>query len=571
MMNSRSIRTFVGRTHRLRLFSSSIIGADHPYVIRSPGPDIVVPSPTPNYNDFITQEFPKFGDKPAIVVANMDGTSDVRTFNDLVADVDSVAYALRNQFGFGVGDTALLISPNNADYFTCVHAALRLGGVLSPANPLYTSHEIKNQMKDSGSTLMIVHPMCLENAKGAIELLKEEGDPRNIQVIVLGAEGMGGFEPLDAFKGTGNKVGSLGSVSDDALAVLPYSSGTTGLPKGTMLSHRNMVANTFQLDWVDRRFWDHGNEVVISPLPFFHIYGFMVSLNHTLFDGSTLVTTPAFDLVKFLELIQEHKVTKAHLVPPIILGLAKHPIVDKYDLSSLKGITSAAAPLGVEVEKATRERLGCIVKQGWGMSELSPVGCVNPDDDVRSGSSGPPAASMLFKIVDTETGELLPRGQEGEIVCTGPNVMLGYLNNEEANKDIFDQDGWMRTGDIGKADEDGYITLTDRLKELIKYKGFQVPPAELEALLLTHPAIMDTAVIARPDPEGGEVPVAFVTFKPEQEVAPEEVANWVAERVAPHKKLRGGVVPIDVIPKSASGKILRRLLVERDRAGEFTK
>jgi acyl-CoA synthetase (AMP-forming)/AMP-acid ligase II len=564
-----SLRTFSNIRH-VRLFSSSIIGADHPNVIRSPAPDIVVPSPTPNYNDFITQDFAKFGDKPAVIVANMDGSKDIRTFNQLLGDVDSVAYEMSSQLGFKAGDTALLLSPNHADYFTAVHATLRLRGVVSPANPLYTAHEIKNQMKDSGATLMIVHPMCLENAKGALDLLKEEGDNRNVNLIVLGNEGMG-YDPLEALKGTGNKVPSLGPVADDALAVLPYSSGTTGLPKGTMLSHKNLVTNILQFDWVEKRFWNSGNEVIISPLPFFHIYGFTASLNLAIEDGSTVVTTPSFDMVRFLELIQKHKVSRAQLVPPIVLGLAKHPIVDKYDLSSLNVIVSGAAPLGAEVEQAASKRLNCIVKQAWGMSELAPLGCLNPDDDVRSGSSGVPAASMLYKIVDTETGELLPRGEEGEVVCAGPNVMLGYLNNEKANQETFDKDGWMRTGDIGKADEDGYITLTDRLKELIKYKGFQVPPAELEALLLTHPAIMDAAVIARPDPEGGEVPVGFVTFKPDQVVEPEEVADWVAERVAPHKKLRGGVVPLDVIPKSASGKILRRFLVDRDRAGEFTK
>jgi acyl-CoA synthetase (AMP-forming)/AMP-acid ligase II len=284
---------------------------------------------------------------------------------------------------------------------------------------------------------------------------------------------------------------------------------------------------------------------------------------------------PAFDLEKFLRVVQDRKCSRAHLVPPIILGLAKHPLVDKYNLSSLKSIVSGAAPLGSEVAQECSERLGdCVVKQAWGMSELAPIGTVTPDDDNRPGSSGCTVASMLYKIVDTETGEPLPRGMEGEVVCTGPNVMTGYLNNPEANANAFDADGWFRTGDIGFADEDGFIFFTDRLKELIKYKGFQVPPAELEALLLTHPQIVDSAVIPVPNDEAGEVPRAFVTLAPGQTFDANAIAEWVAERVAPHKKLRGGIVQMiapDAIPKSASGKILRRVLVDRNKAGEFDK
>ena len=216
--------------------------------------------------------------------------------------------------------------------------------------------------------------------------------------------------------------------------------------------------------------------------------------------------------------------------------------------------------------------LGVVVKQAWGMSELAPIGSVNPDNDNRPGSSGVAVASMLYKIVDPESGELLPRGEEGEVVCTGPNVMAGYLNNPEANAHAFDADGWFRTGDIGYADEDGYLYFTDRLKELIKYKGFQVPPAELEALLLSHPQVVDSAVIPVPSDTAGEVPRAFVTLAPGADFDADAIAAWVAERVAPHKKLRGGVVQMvapDAIPKSASGKILRRVLVQRNKAGEF--
>jgi 4-coumarate--CoA ligase len=262
-------------------------------------------------------------------------------------------------------------------------------------------------------------------------------------------------------------------------------------------------------------------------------------------------------------------------VPPIILGLAKAPIVSEFDLRSLDVIISGAAPLPLDVCHTAGKRLGCIIKQGWGMSELSGTGSTNPDDGNREGSSGRPLTSMEFKIIDVDNGSVLPPGVEGEVVCKGPNIMTGYLNNPQATANAFTTDGWFKTGDIAVADEDGYLRFTDRLKELIKYKGFQVAPAELEALLLTHPAVADAAVIGIPDEEAGEVPCAFVVMTAEDiednDTALEgiekksfcdssAISSWVAERVAPHKKIRGGIIQVEQIPKSPSGKILRRIL-----------
>lgn len=311
----------------------------------------------------------------------------------------------------------------------------------------------------------------------------------------------------------------------------------------------------------------------MSPLPFFHIYGFTASLNACLWHGSELCSLPAFDFAHFLGMIQAHRCTRAHLVPPIILNMAKSPLVDAYDLSSLKAIVSGAAPLSPEVEAEIKARLGTglVVKQAWGMSELSPIGTCNPDDRPKSGTSGPPVPGMEYRIVDPASGADLGVGAEGEVVCRGPNVMVGYLNNPEGTAQCLDADGWLRTGDVGFVDAQGYVTFTDRIKELIKYKGFQVPPAELEALLLTHEAVVDAAVIARAHVEAGEVPRAFVVLRPgyEGKVSPEDIVAWAAARSAPHKKLRGGLILLDQIPKSPSGKILRRLLRDRDVSGEF--
>jgi acyl-CoA synthetase (AMP-forming)/AMP-acid ligase II len=348
------------------------------------------------------------------------------------------------------------------------------------------------------------------------------------------------------------------------LAALPYSSGTTGLPKGVMLTHRNLVANVAQVEAVD-----DGDEadVLIGILPFFHIYGMTVIANVALRRGQTVVTMPRFDLPQFLQLVQDHRVTKAYLVPPILVALAKHPLVDQYDLSSLRSIVSGAAPLGADLARAVVDRLGCEVKQGYGMTETSPVTHYVPSHRTwtKYGSIGPTVPGVEARLVSVETGEDVAEGEPGELWVRGPNVMAGYLGNEKATSETIDGDGWLHTGDIAVVDVDGDYTVVDRVKELIKYKGYQVPPAELEALLIAHDAIADAAVIPIPDAEAGEIPRAYVVLKPGHELSEDDVMAYVAERVAPYKKVRE-VRFTDEIPKSASGKILRRVLVDAARA-----
>ncbi len=279
---------------------------------------------------------------------------------------------------------------------------------------------------------------------------------------------------------------------------------------------------------------------------------------------------PRFDLEQFLQIMQDHKITRAYLVPPIVLALAKHPLVDKFDLSSLELILSGAAPLGQELQQTVEKRLGCRALQGYGLTETSPVTHVIPDDDTseKAGSIGPLVPSTEAKVVDVDNGTELEANQRGEIWVRGPQIMKGYLNNEEATSHTIDADGFLHTGDIGYADDDGYFYIVDRLKELIKYKGFQVPPAELEALLLGHESIGDAAVIPVPDEEAGEIPKAYIVKS--GDVGEEDVISWVAERVAAHKKIRR-VEFVDEIPKSAPGKILRRVLVERARGEQVTR
>ena len=327
-----------------------------------------------------------------------------------------------------------------------------------------------------------------------------------------------------------------------------------------MLTHRNLVSN---IEQTLATVVAHEDDSFVAVLPFFHIYGMQMLMNLGLRAGNTIVTMPRFDLEQFLSLHQEHRVTRGFVAPPMVVALAKHPIVDNYDLSALRWILSGAAPLSADLAIECGRRLGCEVVQGYGMTELSPVSHATPTGMFKPGSVGVTVPNTEVDIVDPVTGSSLGIDEDGEVWVRGPQVMKGYLNNESATRSTVDEDGWLHTGDIGHLDADGHLFIVDRLKELIKYKGFQVPPAELEALLLTHPQVVDAAVIGLPDDEAGEIPAAYVVLKQGQDVTSADIQRFVADKVASYKQVRK-VTFIDAIPKSASGKILRRVL--RDEA-----
>jgi acyl-CoA synthetase (AMP-forming)/AMP-acid ligase II len=328
-----------------------------------------------------------------------------------------------------------------------------------------------------------------------------------------------------------------------------------------MPTHRNLVANICQSIAHQR---PGADERVIAVLPFFHIYGLVVLMNMPLYCGATVVTMSRFDLAEFLRVIQDYRITRAFVVPPIVLALAKYPLLDEFDVSSLQFMNSGAAPLSAEVEVACGKRLGCHMQQGYGLTETSPTTHSVPDAlaGQMPGTIGPPLPNTECRIIDLATGQDAPDGQPGELCIRGPQVMKGYLNNPEATARTIGPDRWLHTGDIARIETDGSLRIVDRVKELIKYKGYQIAPAELEGLLLTHPAIADAAVIPIPDEEAGEIPKAFVV--PNGSITPEQVTQFVAGRVAPYKKVRA-VEILDEIPKSASGKILRRVLIDRER------
>lgn len=515
-------------------------------IFRSPYPDIVVPD-TPLHT-LILSRAAELAEKPALV----DGPSGrTLTYGQLAGASRLIASSLA-QRGFKKGDVFAVYSPNIPEYALPILAVSMLGGACTGINPLYTVEELAFQLNDTGATFLVTIPLFMEKAIEAAKRSKVR------EIFVYGeAEGATPFVSLLA--GDGQIPDVQINPYDDVVAI-PYSSGTTGLPKGVMLTHRSLVANILQAGYP---LPTNDDDKVLAVLPFYHIYGLTIILGLSLFKGSTIVTLPRFDLEQALRIMQDQGITVAPLVPPIIVALAKHPIVDQFDLSKIKFIGSGAAPLGDNVERAATARVGTSLVQGYGMTETSAATHINPVDKTRSGSVGVLLPSTLCKIVDLETGADLGPHQQGEICVRGPQIMKGYLNRLDATRNMIDFAGWLHTGDVGYADDDGYFFVVDRVKELIKYNGLQVAPAELEAVLLANPAIADAAVIPVPDESAGELPKAFVVLK--GETTPDEIMAFVAERVAPHKKVRL-VEIVETIPKSASGKILRRLLIEQERA-----
>jgi 4-coumarate--CoA ligase len=527
-------------------------------VFSSPYPDVDVPNL--GIYDYL---FGGLGEEDLDRIAIVDGVSGAETtYRSLRDQIDALAGAVAAQ-GLGVHGVAAILCPNIPAFATVFHGLLRAGATVTTINSLYTADDIANQLTDAGAGWLFTVSALLPAAREAAE---RTGIPAARLVVLDGAEGHPSLGDLLA---AGMPAPRVSFDPATHVAVLPYSSGTTGRPKGVMLSHRNLVANVEQ----SRGLLDVGPEDrLLALLPFFHIYGLTVLLNLALRQRARLVTMPRFDLAEFLRIIQAYRCSYLFIAPPVAVALSKHPLVAEYDLSSVHTTLSGAAPLDGALGTRLAERLQCRVLQGYGMTEMSPVSHLIPRE-VHDGLSVPVSSvgytvpNMECRLIDPATGEDIPVPPEGtsapgHLLCRGPNVMLGYLNRPEETADTLDADGFLHTGDIATVRADGVVTIVDRLKELIKYKGYQIAPAELEALLLTHPGIADSAVIGCLDADGQEVPMAFVVRQPGPDgdaVDEEAVMAFVAAKVAPFKKIRR-VEFIEAVPKSASGKILRRML-----------
>ncbi|MCX5037155.1 4-coumarate--CoA ligase family protein [Streptomyces coelicoflavus] len=495
-----------------------------------------------------------FGGTPALIDGT-DGTT--LTYEQVDRFHRRVAAALA-EAGVRKGDVLALHSPNTVAFPLAFYAATRAGASVTTVHPLATAEEFAKQLKDCAARWIVTVSPLLGTARRAAELAG------GVQEILV-CDSAPGHRSLADMLGSTAPEPSVAIDPAEDVAALPYSSGTTGTPKGVMLTHRQIATNLAQLE---PSMPSGPGDRVLAVLPFFHIYGLTALMNAPLRLGATVVVLPRFDLEQFLAAIQNHRITSLYVAPPIVLALAKHPLVADYDLSSLKYIVSAAAPLDARLAAACSRRLGLPpVGQAYGMTELSPGTHVVPLDamaDAPPGTVGRLIAGTEMRVVSlTDPGKDLPADESGEILIRGPQIMKGYLGRPDATAAMIDEDGWLHTGDVGHVDTDGWLFVVDRVKELIKYKGFQVAPAELEALLLTHPGIADAAVIGEYNDDGNEVPHAFVVRQPAAPgLAEGEIMMYVAERVAPYKRVRK-VTLVDAVPRAASGKILRRQLREQ--------
>lgn len=493
------------------------------------------------------------------------------TFAQVKSLATTFGEGLQNLWDWQRTDVLALYAPNDIDIPPVIYGTFFAGGIVTPANPGYSVDELAYQLENSGAKGLVTTIQFLETALVAAIKVGIQRD----RVILLGKE----KDESHRVKHWTNIRKTSGALrfrrkkaKPEDLSFLAYSSGTTGLPKGVMLTHRNIVADLLMARGAVGHWYTSAADKFLGVLPFFHIYGLTALVHQALHRGIEVVVMPAFDMEIFLRTIQDHKITFIYVAPPVIVRLSRDKMVDKYNLSSVKMITSGAAPLSKELVDAVHKRLNLKINQAYGLSETSPLTHTQPWDEwyTSVGSVGKMFPNMSAKYMSA-SGRELGAGEAGELWLHGPNIFKGYWKNPAATAAALTPDGFFKTGDIGFQDNEHNFYITDRVKELIKYKGFQVPPAELEGKLMQSDLVDDVAVIGVQDEEQHtEVPRAYIV--PSHATAGEQeaqaIVSWLSQNVANHKRIRGGIVFVSEIPKSASGKILRRVLKERSKTDE---
>ncbi|XP_072930565.1 uncharacterized protein [Epargyreus clarus] len=514
-------------------------------------------------NDFVWQNLDRWPDKTLAVCPT---TGHGYTYAQSYKMSVTFAASLRTKLKLQNDDKVAIILPNIPEYPCTVLGVLQAGCIASMMNPTYTAHEIKRQLELIDCKAIVTSTLSYPNVLAALKEIKSK-----IPVILISNEETpeGAIKYAEFTEDLSVDTSCLKSVhrSPKDVAILPFSSGTTGFPKGVVLTHQSVVAM---------------NQMILSPgivaveeasasyqsvipaiLPFFHIFGFNALMLNLMTFGVKLVTMASFKPELFLQSIVKHKVQHLYVVPPMVVFLGKHPAVKPEHLASIEGIVSGAAPLSeTDAAAVLKKNEKIIFRQGYGLTETNGGVSVGYKDDTNHAAVGHIFPDSEVKIADLVTQEALPAGQEGEIWYRGPNLMKGYYKDEKSTKEVMTDDGWYKTGDIGKFDDKNYLYVTDRLKELIKVKGFQVPPAELETIIRTHPKILDCAVLGIPDPVTGEAPKAFLVPQAGQTLSPEEIMEYVNSKVVGFKNIKS-VQFVDSIPKNPAGKILRKDLKEK--------
>ncbi|KAK4605043.1 hypothetical protein RGQ29_013213 [Quercus rubra] len=531
------------------------------FIFRSKLPDIYIPNHLPLHT-YCFENLSQFKDRPCLINGSNGATY---TYTEVELISRKVASGL-DKLGIKQGEVIMILLPNCPEFVFAFLGASHIGAIITTANPFYTPAEVAKQAKAANTKLIITQGLYVEKVKD----FAKENDIKVMCIDESPVEGYLHFAELT--QADENEIPAVKINPDDVVA-LPYSSGTTGLPKGVMLTHRGLVTSVAQqVDGENPNLYFHKEDVILCVLPLFHIYSMNSVFLCGLRVGAAILIMQKFEIVKLLELVEKFKVSIAPFVPPIVLAIAKSPEVNKYDLSSIRTVMSGAAPMGKELEDAVRAKLpNAKLGQGYGMTEAGPLlamclAFAKEPFEVKSGACGTVVRNAEMKIVDPETGASLPRNQAGEICIRGSQIMKGYINDPEATKRTIDNEGWLHSGDIGYIDDDDELFIVDRLKELIKYKGFQVAPAELEAMLIAHPNISDAAVVPLKDEAAGEVPVAFVVKSNGSKISEEDIKQYISRQVVFYKRINR-VFFTDTIPKAPSGKILRKDLKARLAAG----
>jgi acyl-CoA synthetase (AMP-forming)/AMP-acid ligase II len=515
-------------------------------IFRSHSPDVTIPDIP--LGEFVLERMDFMARKTALIESTNGGTT---SYEQLALAIRLVAANLAHR-GFRKGDILAIYCPNIPQYAIVFYAVALLGGTITTISSLYTVREIGYQLRDSGAKYLVTVQPLIDRATEAVRQSAVQ------EMFVIGQAS--GPTSFDALLEGGRTLPTTEINPREDVVALPYSIGTAGFPKGVMLTHYNLVANMCQVaagDFIQEQ------DVVIGFLPFSHIYGLHAIMNFGLWRGATILTMSKFDLRQFLRIVEHYDVTFAPVIPSLVLSLAKSGVAQKLDSSRLKTIICSGASLSEELARAFSKTVGCVVRQGYGMTETT-VTFLSPaaPDKIKLGSAGVCLPNMEYKIADPVSGAEFAANQTGEVCIRGPQVMKGYLDQPEITAQAIDDEGWFHTGDVGYVDDEGYLYIVDRIKELIKCNAFQVSPAELESVLLSHPAVVDAVVIPSPDEKSGEVPIAMVVLN--QKVAPEEIMDFVAMQVAPYKKIRRLEI-VEQIPKSAEGKILRSFLIMREK------